>query len=66
MGGGHPEQDSTPPAEQIRHRCVPRCGKPEDVAAAVAFLTNPAASLTITGKSIHVYGGWLTLTGEEG
>lgn len=50
------------PAEQLtrllRHNLVPRFGKPEDVAATVAFLASEGAGY-ITGVSIAVDGGML-------
>ncbi|MFD3913767.1 SDR family NAD(P)-dependent oxidoreductase [Streptomyces sp. NPDC058603] len=53
-----PAGHRTAPAEQIRRQCVPRRGRPADIAAAIAFLATPAASF-ITGQSLHVDGGWL-------
>ncbi|WP_437441455.1 SDR family oxidoreductase [Streptomyces aureus] len=37
---------------------VPRCGRPEDVAALMVFLGGPSASF-ITWQSVHVDGGLL-------
>ncbi|MCX4986629.1 SDR family oxidoreductase [Streptomyces sp. NBC_00572] len=54
---GTPAHHRARPEDQIARQCVPRRGRPEDVAAAIAFLAGPSASF-ITGQSSHIDGGW--------
>jgi len=43
-------------AKLVEHVPLKRLGKPEDIAAAVAFLAGPGAAY-ITGTTVHVNGG---------
>ncbi|MFF7096252.1 SDR family NAD(P)-dependent oxidoreductase [Streptomyces rubradiris] len=45
-------------ARQIARQCVQRRGRPNDVAAAVAFLATDDAGF-ITGQTLRVDGGWI-------
>ncbi|MFJ4770545.1 SDR family NAD(P)-dependent oxidoreductase [Streptomyces uncialis] len=45
-------------ARQLARQCVQRRGRPEDVAAAVAFLATEDADF-ITGQTLRVDGGWI-------
>ncbi|MFI1867567.1 SDR family NAD(P)-dependent oxidoreductase [Streptomyces jumonjinensis] len=45
-------------ARQLARQCVQRRGRPEDVAAAVAFLATNDTSF-ITGQTLRVDGGWI-------
>ncbi len=43
---------------QLARQCVQRRGRPEDIAAAVAFLAADDAGF-ITGQTLRVDGGWI-------
>ncbi|MEE1810789.1 SDR family NAD(P)-dependent oxidoreductase [Streptomyces sp. BE133] len=45
-------------ARQLARQCVQRRGRPEDVAAAIAFLATDDAGF-ITGQTLRVDGGWI-------
>ncbi|EGX59792.1 short-chain dehydrogenase/reductase SDR [Streptomyces zinciresistens K42] len=45
-------------ARQLARQCVQRRGRPEDIAAAVAFLATEDAGF-ITGQTLRVDGGWI-------
>ncbi|MGX2995783.1 SDR family NAD(P)-dependent oxidoreductase [Streptomyces sp. JNUCC 64] len=45
-------------ARQLARQCVQRRGRPEDIAAAVAFLATNDTSF-ITGQTLRVDGGWI-------
>lgn len=42
---------------QLARQCIQRRGKPEDVAAAAAYLASPDAGF-LTGQTLNVDGGW--------
>jgi NAD(P)-dependent dehydrogenase (short-subunit alcohol dehydrogenase family) len=54
--GAHRAVDPTVLAAQTARIPLGRIGRPDDIAAAIAFLASPAASY-ITGQALHVDGG---------
>ncbi len=45
-------------ADAEAHCVIGRLGRPEDIAAAVAFLASPVSGFTV-GQNLHVDGGYM-------
>jgi NAD(P)-dependent dehydrogenase (short-subunit alcohol dehydrogenase family) len=54
--GAHAALDPAAFAQQVAKIPLGRIGRPEDVAAAIAYLASPAAGY-VTGQALHVSGG---------